>query len=103
MTEEYASYYNIPTGVYVNSVDPGSAAEKAGISEGDIITQINDTKISSADDLKNALSAFSNGDTAEVTVARKINFFGEDNMEYGTLTVTFGSGTEDAESMSEAA
>lgn len=103
VTEEYASYYNIPTGVYVNSVDPGSAAEKAGISEGDIITQINDTKISSADDLKNALSAFSNGDTAEVTVARKINFFGEDNMEYGTLTVTFGSGTEDAESMSEAA
>ena len=103
VTDEYAQYYDIPTGVYVNSVEPGSAAERAGICEGDIITQINDTKIGSAEELKNALSSFGNGDSAEVTVARKIKFFGEENLEYGTLTVTFGSDIQGFESHGEAA
>jgi serine protease Do len=44
------------TGLAVVSVEPGSSAEKAGISEGDIIMKVGDTSISRADDLRRALT-----------------------------------------------
>jgi putative serine protease PepD len=39
------------TGAYIGSVVSGSPADKAGLMEGDIITKLNDTKISSAAEL----------------------------------------------------
>lgn len=38
-----AQYYNMPDGAYVNAVNSGSCAEKAGLKAGDIITAIDDT------------------------------------------------------------
>lgn len=66
----YAQYYNMPLGAYVYSVDSGSAAERAGLQAGDIITKIGDTEISSYTGLKGALRGFSAGDTAPVTLYR---------------------------------
>ena len=66
----YAQYYNMPLGAYVYSVDSGSAAERAGLQAGDIITQIGDTEINSYNGLKGALRGFSAGDTALVTLYR---------------------------------
>jgi serine protease Do len=42
-------------GAEIESVTKGSAAEKAGLKEDDVITKINDTKITSPDDLSNAI------------------------------------------------
>ena len=63
-----------PTGVdgaYVASVAKNSAAEKAGIKAGDIITKLNDTEINSRDDLINNLSFFGAGEKVKVKVLRK--------------------------------
>jgi serine protease Do len=46
---------NIDGGAIVTSVDPDSAASKAGLEVQDIITAINDQKISSSDDLRKYL------------------------------------------------
>lgn len=63
-------YYGLPSGAYVVSVEPGSAAEKAGLEVGDIITALGDTPISSSDELTSAKKAYRAGDTTTVTVSR---------------------------------
>ncbi len=63
-------YYNIPDGVIVAGVNPGSAAEKAGLKQNDIITAVNGNPISSTTGLKSALRAYSPGDTITLTIYR---------------------------------
>ena len=100
VSEQNSDYYGIPQGAYVKEVEEGSAAEKAGIEAGDIITAIDGNKITSVDDLTKALSGYSNGDSAEVTIAREMKsaygmFEGNTgSYQSGTTTVTFGSGDE---------
>ena len=95
---EYASYYGIPEGVYVDSVEEGGAAEEAGLLPGDIITALGGVKITSVDELTEALAAYAGGDTAEITVSRAVqqnSFFGRGasgiSWQSGTLSITFGS------------
>ena len=63
--------YGFPAGVYVSSVINGSGAQAAGISEGDIITEVDGTKITGMSDLKAALKSYSAGDKVTFTVARQ--------------------------------
>ena len=73
-------YYDMPLGAYVRSVEEGSAAEKAGVLVGDIITQFGGYDIQSRDDLSEELTFHSAGETVEMVVYR--------SGEYQTLTVT---------------
>ena len=57
-------------GVYVTSVIDGSAADKAGISKGDYITEINGENISDCSEMKVILAALSPEDEITVTVFR---------------------------------
>ena len=57
---------NIPSGVYVESVDEDGAAAKAGIKVGDIITEINGTAVSNVMELNRAKNNYKIGD--EVTL-----------------------------------
>lgn len=57
-------------GVYVHSVENFSAALKAGIEEGDIITAINGTAINDFNELTGQLSRFRPGDKVEVELLR---------------------------------
>ncbi|MBL0145860.1 MAG: PDZ domain-containing protein [Chitinophagaceae bacterium] len=57
-------------GAVISTVVSGSAAEKAGLKEGDIITKINDTKISSPGDLTEAISGKKAKDEVTVTYKR---------------------------------
>ena len=70
MDAKVAQEYNLPAGPRVESVNPGSAAEKAGVQVMDIITKLGDTEINSNSDLLNALRKFSGGDTTTITVFR---------------------------------
>ena len=63
-------YYNLPVGVYVDGCNAGSAAEKAGLQQGDIITAIDDTETASVSDLKLALKNYTAGDQATLTIFR---------------------------------
>ena len=57
-------------GALVGSVAPGSPAERAGIKEGDIITEINMRPIRGADDLEKALSNLRSGARAAIILQR---------------------------------
>ncbi|HMU45564.1 MAG TPA: PDZ domain-containing protein [Chitinophagaceae bacterium] len=57
-------------GVKVSDVTKESAAEKIGLKEGDIITKIDDQKISDPDDLSKAIRDHKPGDKVKVTYKR---------------------------------
>lgn len=67
------NYYNMPLGIFVNSVEEGSAAEKAGMQNGDIITKFDKMAVSSSSQLKNYLQYYKEGETVEITVERLVN------------------------------
>ena len=70
-----------PAGVYVNSVEQGSCAEKAGLRQGDIILKVGDTEVTNVNELTAAKNRFKAGETTQLTVYR----VGEEL----TLTITF--------------
>jgi len=70
VSEAVAAYFNMPVGAYVYSVNGGSAADRAGMRTGDIITAIDETEIDSVADLKAALKTYHAGDAVVVTVCR---------------------------------
>lgn len=62
--------YDVTEGVFVCSVEEGSAADKAGLQMGDVITKIDDTTISDMTDLNAAKKSYRAGDTVTLTVYR---------------------------------
>ena len=66
----YSQYYGMPLGAYVGEVTPHTAAEKAGLKVGDIVTAIGGYTVGSYNDVKGALRHFSAGETAVLTVYR---------------------------------
>ena len=63
-----AEAYGIPQGVYVAEVEKGSAAEKAGITSGSVITKFDGTSVKSMDDLKSQLEYYAAGETVDLVV-----------------------------------
>ena len=61
---------NGPDGAVVAQVNPGSPADNAGLRPGDVITGIDDTTISTPDDLGAAVAAHQPGDRVEITYVR---------------------------------
>ena len=68
MAQQYR--YDVTEGVFVCSVDPDSAADKAGLKLGDVITKMDDKTISSYEDFVAAKKSYSAGDTVTLTVYR---------------------------------
>lgn len=77
-----AKRYNLVEGVYVVSVEEYSAAEKAGLQIGDVITQADGQSITTMDQLNEIKNSHSIGDTMTL----KINRDGEEK----DLTLTLG-------------
>ena len=57
-------------GAFVGGVRPGSPAEKAGLQQGDVVTEINLRPINNADDLAKALSGLSFGSRVTIVFLR---------------------------------
>lgn len=70
VTETVSRMYNMPIGVYVVKVTDGSAAEKAGLKSGDIITEIDGIAVATSDELNAQKNLHSAGDTIEITYIR---------------------------------
>ncbi len=92
-----------PTGVRVTGLIPDSAAERAGIEIGDIITQVDDTKTLTIEDLVNKVSQHKPNDivimqyersgetqSAEVVLQERVEPF-----EFGTWEEVMNSGKKD--------
>lgn len=90
ITEELAKQknLNVMTGVYVDDVYEGGAAQRAGIKNGDIILSINDITIDTRTQLIGAIGQFRPGDKVVVKVLR-----GENERDFN-VTLANMHGTE---------
>ncbi|HET9674445.1 MAG TPA: trypsin-like peptidase domain-containing protein [Gaiellaceae bacterium] len=70
-------------GARIVQVTSGTAAAKAGVQAGDVVTKAGDTDVHSGDDLRRAVADLQPGDKLELTVRR--------NGTTKTLTVTLGT------------
>ena len=80
-------------GVYIDEVSKSGAADKAGIKAGDVLIAIDSTKITNPASVQEAVSRFSPGDNAVVTVLR-------DGKEL-KLDVTFKGTSQDTGTVSD--
>lgn len=70
VSEEARQIYNIPSGAYVYELTENSAAQSAGIRQGDIIVKLDQTVISSKNELLERMKYYEAGETVDVTVKR---------------------------------
>ena len=61
------------SGAMITAIEPGSAAEEAGLRVEDIITRVNDEKISNARDLQNAIGLKGSGERVTILFIRQSN------------------------------
>ncbi len=85
ITPRIASAYNLPVqfGAYIQAVQPGGPADRAGLRAGDIITAIDDQVIDEQNNLVTVLMRFDPGEDVQVTLFRQENEI--------TLDVTLGT------------
>ena len=70
ITEDMSEQYSMPVGVYITEVSSMSAAERAGLQKGDIITEFAGETVTSADDLNAIKAKQTSGDTVSVKIDR---------------------------------
>ncbi len=66
-----AQYYNMVEGAYIYSIEKDSAADKAGLKVGDIITELDGKEIKTFNDVSNEKKKYSPGDTVELKIYRQ--------------------------------
>jgi serine protease Do len=86
VTEDVASYYNMPIGVFINELAEGGAGEKAGLLSGDIIIKADEIDITSITQLRDYVTSKRVGTEVTITYMRKSS----SEYQEGTLTVTLG-------------
>ena len=67
----YQHYYRMPAGLYITQVDLNSDAASHGIIPGDILLSVNNTRISTMDDLNNAIYNYTPGESVTVVFYRQ--------------------------------
>ena len=67
VTSDASEMYGMPVGFYIVDVLKGSAAEKAGITKGCIITKIGGTTVNSGEAVQNELQYYRAGEKVDVT------------------------------------
>ena len=106
VTSDVADSYDMPEGVYVTSVEEGSAADEAGIVKGDIITKFDGITVDSISELKELIAYYAAGEEVEVVYYEAVDGEYVEMTVTVTLGYTTGSGSssdtdEDTEEESE--
>lgn len=90
VTEDVATMYGMPIGVYISSVGEGTGAEAAGIVKGDIITKFDGESVSTLEELRKLVSYYQVGSVVDVTLQRT----GQNGYEEVVVSVTLGERPE---------
>lgn len=96
VSSQISQSYNMPVGVYIASVVENTAASEAGLKQGQIITAVDGTEVTSVSELSELISKYTEGDEATLTVMTN------NGSEYteSEVTVTLG-GRGDMEESTE--
>lgn len=86
VTSDVANMYGMPQGVYITQVYEGTAADEAGMFNGDIIISFEGSTVGSMEDLQGYLEYYEVGESVEVTVMRASG----GNYQEVKLTVVLG-------------
>ena len=70
VTENLSEMFDLPVGVYVTAVSDGSAADKAGLKKGDVITAVDGKEVKTCEELNAQKNLHSAGDKIELTYTR---------------------------------
>ncbi|MBQ4293778.1 MAG: trypsin-like peptidase domain-containing protein [Lachnospiraceae bacterium] len=87
VTSDVSKNYNMPEGVYIANIAENSAAKKAGLMEGQIITEFNGEKVTSSAALSEMIGSLKGGDEATL----KVMTANQGTYEEETITVTLGN------------
>jgi Do/DeqQ family serine protease len=92
VTSEIAASLNLKEakGVIVHQVQPGSAAERAGIRKDDVITSFNDSEVNDPNTFRNQVASTSPGSEVTLTITR-------DGKQQQQVRATLGEFTPQAE------
>ena len=71
LESQLAQYFGVEKGVLVRSIVKGSAAEKAGLKAGDVITKVDDSKVTAPRDITAAIRNLKEKKTFAVTYVRE--------------------------------
>lgn len=68
VTNEIAQTYDMPLGIYINTVYDNSPAKEAGLAKGNIITKFDGQTVKSMSELKSLLAYYRFGETVDITI-----------------------------------
>ena len=71
VTEEQAQVYGLPVGICIAEVNPGGAADQAGLQKSDIIIAVNDVTVTTGAELNAEKDKYKAGDTITLTIVRQ--------------------------------
>lgn len=70
LNEELLEKYQVKTGVLISEVVEQSPAEKAGLTNGDVIVEFGDTKVNSSEQIRQLIESKTAGDKVELKIIR---------------------------------
>jgi len=71
ITEDLSKQYNLPVGIYIQSIEDFSIAQKGGLQPGDVITKIGKKTVKTVEELNKEKEAYSDGDSIPIEFVRK--------------------------------
>ena len=87
VTSDVQEKYNLPEGIYVSEVTSGSAADKADITSGSVITKFDGKSVTDIESLQDLLQYYEAGETVELTLQVPDG----DSYKEKTVSITLGS------------
>ena len=92
VTSDVQEKYGLPEGIYVSEVTSGSAADKAGITSGSVITKFDGKSVTDIESLQDLLQYYEAGETVELTLQVPDG----DSYKEKTVSITLGNKSDNS-------
>ena len=92
VTSDVQDKYGLPEGIYVSEVTSGSAADKAGITSGSVITKFDGKSVNDIESLQDLLQYYEAGETVELT----LQVPDSDSYKEKTVSITLGNKSDNS-------